>query len=40
VVGAGAYDGRGGGLARGMQSESVGDGRGGHVRECWLGRQL
>jgi len=31
VVGAGAYDGRGGGLARGMRSESVGDGRGGHV---------
>ena len=37
VVGAGAYDGRGGGLARGMRSESVGDGRGGHVRECWVG---
>ena len=42
VVGAGVYEGRGGGLARGMRSESVGDGRGrgGHVRECWLGRQL
>jgi len=40
VVEAGAYGGRGGGLARGMRSESVGDGRGGHVRECWLGWQL